>query len=51
MILLPPTLLRSFEDAVSPLRQQITTLLVQNEKLRGARDLLLPRLMNGEIAV
>lgn len=51
MILPPPTLLRSFEDAVRPLRQQITTLLVQNEKLRAARDLLLPRLMSGEIAV
>jgi type I restriction enzyme S subunit len=36
---------------VGPLRQQITTLLIQNEKLRAARDLLLPRLMSGEIAV
>lgn len=47
---LPPTpLVQSFEDAVRPFRQQITTLLVQNEKLRAARDLLLPRLMSGEV--
>lgn len=51
-ITLPPqTLLRPFEDAVRPLRHQITTLLIQNEKARTARDLLLPRLMSGEIAV
>ena len=31
---------------------QISTLLLaQNEKLRAARDLLLPRLMSGDIAV
>jgi len=51
-LLLPPQgLLRTFEDSVRPLRQQITTLLIQNEKLRAARDLLLPRLMSGKIAV
>jgi type I restriction enzyme S subunit len=51
-LLLPPQgLLRTFEDSVRPLRQQITTLLIQNEKLRAARDLLLPRLMSGELAV
>jgi type I restriction enzyme S subunit len=51
-LLLPPqTLLRTFEDFIRPLRQQITGLLRQNEKLRAARDLLLPRLMSGEIAV
>ncbi len=31
--------------------QQIKTLHAQNQKLRAARDLLLPRLMSGEIAV
>ncbi len=31
--------------------QQINTLISQNTKLAQARDLLLPRLMNGEIAV
>lgn len=51
LILPPQALLRAFEDSVRPLRQQITTLLIQNEKLRPARDLLLPRLMSGEITV
>ena len=31
--------------------EQISRLDQQNEKLAQARDLLLPRLMNGEIAV
>ncbi len=39
-----------FIEKVYPLRQQIQILLRQNSRLREARDLLLPRLMNGEIA-
>ncbi len=31
--------------------RQVANLMEQNEKLRAARDLLLPRLMSGEIAV
>jgi hypothetical protein len=31
--------------------QQIGTLTKMNAKLRAARDLLLPRLMSGELAV
>lgn len=31
--------------------RQIANLMEQNEKLRAARDLLLPRLMSGELAV
>ena len=51
-LLLPPQgLLREFEDSVRLLRQQITTLLIQNEKARVARGLLLPRLTTGEITV
>jgi type I restriction enzyme S subunit len=50
MVLPPPALIRLFEEAVVPFRQQITGLLLQNEKLRAARDILLPRLMSGEIA-
>ena len=42
---------RLFADAVTPMLCQITKLMEQNEKLRSARDLLLPRLMSGEIAV
>jgi type I restriction enzyme S subunit len=45
------TLLRSFDEFTSPVFNQIKTLGQQNQKLRQARDLLLPRLMNGELAV
>ena len=41
----------AFVDVVSPIHQMISKLTVQNEKLREARDLLLPRLMSGEITV
>jgi type I restriction enzyme, S subunit len=44
-------LLASFNDFVEPTLSQIHNLRVQNQKLRAARDLLLPRLMSGEIAV
>ena len=51
-ILVPPaSLSQIFALQIQPLRQQIQTLLQQNAKMREARDLLLPRLMNGEIAV
>ena len=50
--LLPPeNLTRSFEQSISPMFDQIANLMQQNHKLARARDLLLPRLMNGEIAV
>lgn len=42
---------KDFADAVAPMHEQIDTLMEQNQKLAQARDLLLPRLMNGEIAV
>ena len=47
----PPTLQRAFREFVEPLVDQRETLQNQNEKLRAARNLLLPRLMSGEIAV
>jgi type I restriction enzyme S subunit len=47
----PPTLQRAFREFAEPLFDQREVLEVQNEKLRAARDLLLPRLMSGEIAV
>lgn len=51
-ITLPPKLLISlFDEQAATLFAQIKLLLQQNQKLGGARDLLLPRLMNGEIAV
>jgi len=43
--------LRFFEEFVTPLHEQITTLRKTNASLVAARDLLLPRLMNGEVVV
>lgn len=46
----PQRLLQEFDDQASPCLKQIRLLKQQNQKLRNARDLLLPRLMTGEIA-
>jgi type I restriction enzyme S subunit len=51
LIVPPQALLRDFEDQASQIDRQIGNLTAQVEKLAQARDLLLPRLMNGEIAV
>jgi len=40
-----------FGDYVLPMFSQVRNLEFYNNKLRAARDLLLPKLMNGEIAV
>lgn len=49
---LPPAgLLGSFENAIQPILEQLKTLTFANQKLRAARDLLLPRLMSGQVAV
>jgi type I restriction enzyme, S subunit len=49
-IALPSTgLLESFSSVIVTITDQLRTLCFQNQKLRAARDLLLPRLMNGEI--
>lgn len=51
-LLRPSTQIRRlFNDAVQPMFRQVTVLQATNRKLAEARDLLLPRLMNGEIAV
>jgi type I restriction enzyme S subunit len=42
---------RAFDEQAEPLLAQAHTLRLQNQKLRAARDLLLPRLMSGGIAV
>ena len=47
----PKNLQSLFIEAVEPQFELIETLAEQNTKLSQARDLLLPRLMNGEIAV
>ncbi len=52
MVWVPPaSLLRLFSEFAEPTFSQIKTLHVQNQKLSAARDLLLPRLMSGELAV
>jgi len=45
------TKIRDFEETVAPMFRQVANLMEQNQQLRAARDLLLPRLMNGEITV
>lgn len=51
-LLLPPgRILHSFIDAVTPMHEQLSKLGEMNQKLRSARDLLLPKLMNGEVSV
>lgn len=47
----PPPLLQEFEVFAKASFQQIQLLHQQNSSLTSARDLLLPRLMNGEVAV
>jgi len=51
LVVPPPFLLTLFVEQVSSLRQQIGVLLDQDAILRSARDLLLPRLMNGKVVV
>lgn len=51
-ILVPPSRIQqNFHEFVESLIDQREVLQFQNQKLRAARDLLLPRLMSGEIAV
>lgn len=49
---LPPDgLLQSFNDFINPILAQLKTLALMNRRLKAARDLLLPKLMSGEVAV
>lgn len=51
-LLIPePKIRRLFEEFASSIHKQINCLLKYNIALSDARDLLLPRLMNGEVAV
>jgi type I restriction enzyme S subunit len=51
-ILVPPAeLLNEFADYTHPIEDQLRVLEAANRSARTARDLLLPRLMNGEMAV
>ena len=47
-IVIPPApLVSTFNDFAEPILAQLKTLTFQTQKLRTARDLLLPRLMSG----
>ena len=51
-ILVPSrSLVQQFEDFTTHSFGQVANLMEQNEKLRAARDLLLPRLMTGKVQV
>lgn len=47
----PDRLLARFEGTIRTIVEQLKILSFANQKLRTARDLLLPRLMSGEIAI
>jgi len=44
-------ILQQFLELVTPIHDQMDKLVEMNQKLKAARDLLLPRLMSGEITV
>ena len=44
-------IIRLFDETIRPMFEQVENLTLQNQKLRAARDLLLPRLMSGEMSV
>ena len=51
-ILVPPSRIqRVFRELVEPMVDECEVLQIQNQKLKVARDLLLPRLMSGDIPV
>jgi len=51
-VLVPPDgLLGDFNGWIQPIVEQLKALCFANRRLRAARDLLLPRLMSGEITV
>ena len=50
MLTPPDRLIALFEETSRPIDEQLRVLTMENDRLRSARDLLLPRLMNGEIA-
>jgi len=50
-ILPPASLLEKFEGHAMPLLRLKETLMVKNENLRATRDLLLPKLVSGEISI
>jgi type I restriction enzyme S subunit len=51
VLLPPPDLMTKFESFATDVYGQIDLLQRQSHKLAAARDLLLPRLMSGELTV
>ncbi|AKB84508.1 restriction endonuclease subunit S [Methanococcoides methylutens] len=51
MLMPPSQLIYIFNDALTPVFDQWLNLYIQNQKLQEARDILLPKLMSGEIIV
>lgn len=52
IVLLPSdSLLMIFNSVIKPIIQQFKALSLKNRKLAAARDILLPRLMSGEVAM
>jgi len=47
----PSEIQKKFSAVVKPMRNQVVTLLKKNQNLRQTRDLLLPKLISGEIEV
>lgn len=51
-VVVPPDgLLCAFNDTINSITAQLKNLTFQNQKLSTARDLLLPKMMNGEIEI
>lgn len=51
VILAPPSIEAQFHTVVEPIYKQIENLITKNANLRRQRDLLLPRLVSGELDV
>ena len=51
MLVPEPSLQKQFEDAVGAMKEQTKLLQKKNANLRAQRDLLLPKLVSGEIDV
>lgn len=50
VLLIPPTqLLKKFGETTIPMAEQVHFLQCQTENLRRTRDLLLPRLLSGQV--
>jgi hypothetical protein len=47
----PANVLEAFQGAVAPMFRLVHTLSLKNNNLRTTRDLLLPKLVSGEVSV